>query len=106
MSSRFIKWFWRFYYVFSCYSCEVCKGCIKFKRANIFVLLKGAFHCVRYIVVCLQVYCHFKSPLTTLEELDMVDADFTVDVIALIVIFLVLRVFAFVFLRWKLLSTR
>jgi len=55
---------------------------------------------------CHQVYCHFKSPMTTLEELDMVDADFTVDIIALIVIFLVLRVSAFVFLRWKLLSTR
>lgn len=73
-----------------------------------FVPLKGftgncqAFHCA----VCLQVYCHFKSPMTTLEELDMVDADFTVDIIALIVIFLVLRVSAFVFLRWKLLSTR
>ncbi|GFG29227.1 hypothetical protein Cfor_09747 [Coptotermes formosanus] len=55
---------------------------------------------------CHQVYCHFKSPMTTLEELDMDDADFTVDIIALIVIFLVLRVSAFVFLRWKLLSTR
>jgi hypothetical protein len=44
--------------------------------------------------------------MTTLEELDMDDADFTVDIIALIVIFLVLRVSAFVFLRWKLLSTR
>lgn len=55
---------------------------------------------------CHQVYCHFKSPMTTLEELDMVNADFTVDIIALIVIFLVLRVSAFVFLRWKLLSTR
>jgi len=55
---------------------------------------------------CHQVYCHFKSPITTLEELDMVDADFTVDIIALIAIFVVLRVSAFVFLRWKLLSTR
>jgi hypothetical protein len=44
--------------------------------------------------------------MTTLEELDMVNADFTLDIIALVVIFFVLRVSAFVFLRWKLLSTR
>jgi len=80
--------------------------CKNLSERIFFVLLKGSFHCVRYIVICLQVYCHFKSPLTTLEELDMVDADFTLDIIALIVIFLVLRVSAFVFLRWKLLSTR
>ncbi|PSN50370.1 ATP-binding cassette sub-family G member 1 [Blattella germanica] len=55
---------------------------------------------------CHQVYCHFKSPTTTLEELDMVNADFTLDIVALIVIFFVLRVSAFIFLRWKLLSTR
>ncbi|XP_069675333.1 ATP-binding cassette sub-family G member 4-like isoform X2 [Periplaneta americana] len=55
---------------------------------------------------CHQVYCHFKSPMTTLEELDMVDADFTLDIVALVIIFFVLRVSAFLFLRWKLLSTR
>ncbi|XP_026480117.1 ATP-binding cassette sub-family G member 4-like [Ctenocephalides felis] len=55
---------------------------------------------------CFQVYCHFKNPETTLEELDMLDADFTVDIIALIVIFVVLRVAAFLFLRWKLKTTR
>nr|CAD7438921.1 unnamed protein product [Timema bartmani] len=51
-------------------------------------------------------YCHFKKPITTLEELDMLNADFSVDIIALVVIFFVLRVAAFLFLRWKLLSTR
>ncbi|XP_039950291.1 ATP-binding cassette sub-family G member 1 [Bactrocera tryoni] len=55
---------------------------------------------------CFQTYCHFKSPLTTLEELDMVDANFTLDIIALIVIFVVLRVSAYLFLRWKLNTTR
>uniref|UniRef100_A0A034VDL3 ATP-binding cassette sub-family G member 1 n=2 Tax=Bactrocera TaxID=47832 RepID=A0A034VDL3_BACDO len=55
---------------------------------------------------CFQTYCHFKSPLTTLEELDMVDANFTLDIIALIVIFVVLRVSAYLFLRWKLKTTR
>nr|CAD7203146.1 unnamed protein product [Timema douglasi] len=55
---------------------------------------------------CSQAYCHFKKPITTLEELDMLNADFSVDIIALVVIFFVLRVAAFLFLRWKLLSTR
>ncbi|XP_049277117.1 ATP-binding cassette sub-family G member 4-like isoform X1 [Anopheles funestus] len=55
---------------------------------------------------CHQVYCHFKSPTTTLEELDMLDANFTLDIVALIVIFIVLRVAAFLFLRWKLKTTR
>lgn len=51
---------------------------------------------------CSQTYCHFKNPTTTLEELDMLDKDFRVDIIALVLIFVVLRVSAFVFLRWKL----
>lgn len=55
---------------------------------------------------CYQVYCHFKSPSTTLEELDMLNADFNLDIIALIVIFIILRIAAFLFLRWKLMSQR
>lgn len=55
---------------------------------------------------CFQTYCHFKSPMTTLEELDMVDADFTLDIVALIVIFFVLRISAYLFLRWKLKNAR
>ncbi|CAB3223946.1 unnamed protein product [Arctia plantaginis] len=55
---------------------------------------------------CHQTYCHFKNPVTTLEELDMEDADITLDIAALCLIFLVLRISAFLFLRWKLKSTR
>ncbi|XP_063222771.1 ATP-binding cassette subfamily G member 4 isoform X1 [Bacillus rossius redtenbacheri] len=55
---------------------------------------------------CTQTYCHFKKPNTTLEELDMKDSSFVVDIAALVVIFLVLRVAAYMFLRWKLLSAR
>jgi len=55
---------------------------------------------------CHQTYCHFKNPKTTLKELDMRDDGFEVDIIALIIIFLVLRVAAFIFLRWKLISVR
>lgn len=56
--------------------------------------------------LCPQIYCHFKSPDTTLEELDMMDASFTLDIVALIIIFFTLRVTAFLFLRWKLMSQR
>ncbi|XP_045534775.1 ATP-binding cassette sub-family G member 1 isoform X1 [Papilio machaon] len=55
---------------------------------------------------CHQTYCHFKDPNTTLEELDMLDADITLDIAALCLIFVILRVSAFLFLRWKLRSTR
>ncbi|CAB3368406.1 Hypothetical predicted protein [Cloeon dipterum] len=55
---------------------------------------------------CSQVHCHFKKPETTLEELDMLDADYRLDIIALVVIFIILRIAAFLFLRWKLKSNR
>ncbi|XP_017760119.1 PREDICTED: ATP-binding cassette sub-family G member 1 [Eufriesea mexicana] len=55
---------------------------------------------------CFQVYCHFKNPETTLEELDMLDADFTLDILALLLIFVVLRIAAYLFLRWKLKTAR
>lgn len=55
---------------------------------------------------CFQTYCHFKSPTTTLEELDMLDANFTLDIVALITIFLVLRTTAYLFLRWKIQTAR
>lgn len=55
---------------------------------------------------CHQTYCHFKSPTTTLEELDMLDANFTLDIVALVGIFIILRIAAFLFLRWKLKTTR
>lgn len=55
---------------------------------------------------CFQVYCHFKSPHTTLEELDMLKSDIKLDIIALVVIFILLRIAAFLFLRWKLKKQR
>ncbi|XP_005176223.1 ATP-binding cassette sub-family G member 1 [Musca domestica] len=55
---------------------------------------------------CFQTYCHFKSPMTTLEELDMVDASYTLDIVALVVIFVVLRLSAYLFLKWKLKTAR
>ncbi|XP_061401043.1 ATP-binding cassette sub-family G member 1-like [Musca vetustissima] len=55
---------------------------------------------------CHQTYCHFKSPMTTLEELDMVNASYTLDIVALVVIFVVLRLSAYLFLKWKLKTAR
>ncbi|XP_019882321.1 ATP-binding cassette sub-family G member 1 isoform X3 [Camponotus floridanus] len=55
---------------------------------------------------CFQVYCHFKNPEMTLEELDMLDADFTLDILALLLIFVVLRIAAYFFLRWKIKNAR
>ncbi|XP_026686799.1 ATP-binding cassette sub-family G member 1, partial [Diaphorina citri] len=55
---------------------------------------------------CFQAYCHFKDPITTLEELDMTKSSFFLDMVALIAIFFILRISAFVFLRWKLISSR
>ncbi|KAI4463706.1 abc transporter g family member 28 [Holotrichia oblita] len=57
-------------------------------------------------LMCSVQYCHFKDPTTTLEELDMLNANYNVDIIALIAIFLVLRISAYFFLRWKLKSNR
>ncbi|XP_050537758.1 ATP-binding cassette sub-family G member 1 [Daktulosphaira vitifoliae] len=60
----------------------------------------------RDILDCHQEHCSFKKPKTTLRELDMLDASFSLDIIALIIIFFVLRISAFLFLRWKLKSSR
>ncbi|XP_033225753.1 ATP-binding cassette sub-family G member 4-like [Belonocnema kinseyi] len=55
---------------------------------------------------CYQVYCHFKHPKVTLETLDMVNSDFMLDILALLLIFVILRISAYLFLRWKLKSAR
>ncbi|CAB0036165.1 unnamed protein product [Trichogramma brassicae] len=57
-------------------------------------------------LLCTSEYCHLKRPETVLEELDMTKADFTLDVLALLLIFVVLRITAYLFLRWKLKSSR
>ncbi|KAK4886491.1 hypothetical protein RN001_002762 [Aquatica leii] len=55
---------------------------------------------------CSIAHCHFKIPTTTLEELDMIDSDYRIDIAALVTIFFVLRVAAYLFLRWKLNTNR
>ncbi|KAF5302196.1 hypothetical protein FQA39_LY10235 [Lamprigera yunnana] len=51
-------------------------------------------------------HCHFKIPATTLEELDMINSDYRIDIGALVLIFIVLRIAAYLFLRWKLNTNR
>lgn len=60
----------------------------------------------RETLKCYQTYCHFKNPGTTLAELDMKDSNVALDFGALIVIFIVLRIAAYLFLRWKLKTQR
>lgn len=60
----------------------------------------------RTALECTIPYCHFKHPITTLEELDMLNSDYNIDAIALVAIFFVLRIAAFLFLRWKLQANR
>jgi ATP-binding cassette, subfamily G (WHITE), member 1 len=55
---------------------------------------------------CHSVYCHFKSPKVTLEELDMLDSNIVLDIVALGIIFVILRIAAYLFLRWKLKKQR
>ncbi|XP_048525229.1 ATP-binding cassette sub-family G member 4 isoform X2 [Dendroctonus ponderosae] len=55
---------------------------------------------------CFVSYCHFKSPQITLEELDMINSSYLVDAVALVAIFFVLRIAAYLFLKWKLKTNR
>lgn len=55
---------------------------------------------------CFVSYCHFKAPTTTLEELDMINSSYTVDIVALVAIFFILRIAAFLFLKFKLKANR
>ena len=63
---QFIKWFWRFCYVFGCYLCEVCKGCIKIKIANILCAHEGFLQKLLCVSLC-QVYCHVFTGVLSLQ---------------------------------------
>nr|CAD7574647.1 unnamed protein product [Timema californicum] len=51
---------------------------------------------------CSEAYCHFKNPATFLEELDMDQGRYWVDVVALAGFFFLLRIVAFLVLKLKL----
>lgn len=51
-------------------------------------------------------YCHYKYPKTFLEEVTMTGDQFWYDFNALIVIFVILRISAYLLLRWKVAAVR
>lgn len=53
---------------------------------------------------CKEAYCHFKSPVKFLEEFDVRHAVYWIDLVALSVFFVSLRLIAFFVLKWKLRS--
>lgn len=55
---------------------------------------------------CSQMYCHYRDPKKIVDMLFMGDSEYWVDVVALVSIFLGLRVIAYFVLRWKIYSIR
>ena len=55
---------------------------------------------------CSEPYCHFKVPKKILQEFDMNEVGYIVDVVALCVIFIILRIAGYFVLRLKLKAER
>lgn len=55
---------------------------------------------------CTEIYCHYRDPKKILEQLSMDKSEYWVDAVALIVMFLGLRIVAYYVLRWKVNSIR
>lgn len=55
---------------------------------------------------CQEIYCHFSRPEKFLKEMSMDNAEYWIDVVALVTFFFLLRVSAYFVLRWKLHSIR
>lgn len=55
---------------------------------------------------CSNVYCHYRDPKKFLEELSMDKAEWWVDAVALLCIFIGLRIIAYFVLRWRIYSIR
>lgn len=53
---------------------------------------------------CSEAYCHYKSPIKFLEEFDVRFSLYWVDFVVLFSFFIVLRLVAFLVLKWKLRS--
>lgn len=55
---------------------------------------------------CSEMYCHYREPKKFLKELSMDQSEYWIDAVALVSIFLGLRVIAYFVLRWKIYSIR
>lgn len=81
------------------------------KIISCFLLIKkGAMLSVygmdREKLKCSEMYCHFRSPKKFLEEMSMDQSLYWLDAVALIGIFIGLRIIAYFVLRWKVHSIR
>lgn len=78
----------------------------KDKDLNIYFFVTGAMVSIygmdRAKLQCDAMYCHFRSPKKFLEEMSMDKAEYWIDAVALIGIFIALRIIAYFVLRWKL----
>lgn len=76
------------------------------KNLNLLYLIPGAMVSIygmdRARLQCNAIYCHFRSPRKFLEEMSMDKAEYWIDAVALIGIFIALRIIAYFVLRWKL----
>lgn len=57
---------------------------------------------------CNQIYCHFRYPNAVLKELNMTDASYAFNIIVLVIMFVVFRIFGYIslFLRLRLSKSR
>lgn len=55
---------------------------------------------------CSEPYCHYRNPDYFLESMSMNDAVYWIDVVALLGIFVLIRIVTYLFLRLKLRSLR
>lgn len=79
-------------------------------NSHIPLFLSGAMVAIygmdREKLKCSEMYCHFRNPKKFLEDMSMDKSEYWIDAVALIGIFVVLRVIAYFVLRWKVHSIR
>lgn len=57
-------------------------------------------------LLCSEMYCHYRSPKKFLEQFSMESSEYWIDAVALIGIFISLRIISYFVLRWKIYSIR
>lgn len=75
----------------------------------LFVRIAGAMVAIygqRERLKCSEMYCHYRDPKKILEQLSMNKSEYWLDAVALVTIFLGLRLIAYFVLRWKIYSIR
>lgn len=57
-------------------------------------------------LVCYESYCHFRNPSVILKELGIPNDNYELDIVALVLTFLVLRIFGYISLSLKIRSSK